>query len=60
MVASLTGHTNRVLYLAKSPDRETIVTGAGDETLRFRSTFPKREVKTPKRESRLDYTKLIR
>ena len=34
-VATLTGHTMRVLYLAMSPDGETIVTGAGDETLRF-------------------------
>ncbi|MCO5602403.1 hypothetical protein L7F22_056534 [Adiantum nelumboides] len=34
-VASLTGHTMRVLYLAMSPDGETIVSGAGDETLRF-------------------------
>ncbi|KAF8161621.1 WD40-repeat-containing domain protein [Crassisporium funariophilum] len=40
MVASLTGHTNRVLYLAMSPDGETIVTGAGDETLRFWNAFP--------------------
>ena len=35
MVASLTGHSNRVLYLAMSPDGETIVTGAGDENLKF-------------------------
>ena len=42
MVASLTGHTNRVLYLAMSPDGETIVTGAGDETLRFWNAFPRR------------------
>ena len=34
-VATLTGHTLRVLYLAMSPDGQTIVTGAGDETLRF-------------------------
>ncbi len=40
-VASLTGHTYRVLYLAMSPDGETIVTGAGDETLRFWKTFEK-------------------
>ncbi len=32
---SLTGHTSRVLYLALSPDGRYIVTGAGDETLRF-------------------------
>lgn len=40
-VASLTGHTSRVLYLAMSPDGRTIVTGAGDETLRFWSVFDK-------------------
>lgn len=39
-VATLTGHTFRVLYLAMSPDGETIVTGAGDETLRFWKVFP--------------------
>ncbi|GAU12749.1 hypothetical protein TSUD_122430 [Trifolium subterraneum] len=33
-VATLTGHSMRVLYLAMSPDGQTIVTGAGDETLR--------------------------
>ena len=32
-LATLTGHTLRVLYLAISPDGQTIVTGAGDETL---------------------------
>ncbi|KAI8323917.1 WD40 repeat-like protein [Martensiomyces pterosporus] len=31
----LNGHTRRVLYLAHSPDGQTIVTAAGDETLRF-------------------------
>ncbi|KAJ7812535.1 WD40 repeat-like protein [Mycena leptocephala] len=40
MVASLTGHTNRVLYLAMSPDGETIATGAGDETLRSWKPHP--------------------
>ncbi|CAF1522078.1 unnamed protein product, partial [Didymodactylos carnosus] len=34
-LARLTGHTFRILYLAVSPDGESIVTGAGDETLRF-------------------------
>lgn len=38
-VATLTGHTYRVLYLAMSPDGQTIVTGAGDETLRFWNAF---------------------
>jgi len=40
-VAKLTGHTCRVLYLAMSPDGESIVTGAGDETLRFWNVFSK-------------------
>lgn len=39
-VVTLTGHTYRVLYLAMSPDGSTIVTGAGDETLRFWQIFP--------------------
>ncbi|KDR69771.1 hypothetical protein GALMADRAFT_230447 [Galerina marginata CBS 339.88] len=60
MVASLTGHTNRVLYLAMSPEGETIVTGAGDETLRFWNAFPKRETHERERESALDYGRLIR
>ncbi|KAI6197326.1 ANAPC4-WD40 domain-containing protein [Aphelenchoides besseyi] len=33
-IVKLGGHTQRVLYLAMSPDGESIVTGAGDETLR--------------------------
>ena len=40
-IALLTGHTYRVLYLSLSPDGETIVTGAGDETLRFWNVFEK-------------------
>jgi WD40 repeat protein len=39
-LASLTGHTTRVLYLAMSPDGQNIVTAAGDETLRFWNVFP--------------------
>ncbi|EJF57183.1 WD40 repeat-like protein [Dichomitus squalens LYAD-421 SS1] len=60
MVASLTGHTHRVLYLAMSPEGETIVTGAGDETLRFWNAFPKKENHQARQESRLDYGRLIR
>ncbi|WQF89666.1 Putative WD40/YVTN repeat-like-containing domain superfamily [Colletotrichum destructivum] len=41
-VVSLTGHTYRVLYLAMSPDGRTVVTGAGDETLRFWNVFGRR------------------
>ncbi|KAJ1551347.1 Fizzy- protein [Nowakowskiella sp. JEL0078] len=40
-LATLTGHSYRVLYLAMSPDGQNIVTGAGDETLRFWNVFPK-------------------
>ncbi|KAG7620146.1 WD40 repeat [Arabidopsis suecica] len=46
-LATLTGHSYRVLYLAVSPDGQTIVTGAGDETLRFWNVFP-----SPKSQSR--------
>lgn len=42
-VASLTGHTYRVLYLAMSPEGDVIVTGAGDETLRFWKCFNKKQ-----------------
>lgn len=41
-ISTLTGHTFRVLYLAMSPDGSTVVTGAGDETLRFWKVFPGR------------------
>ncbi|KAJ3329807.1 substrate-specific activator of APC-dependent proteolysis, partial [Blyttiomyces sp. JEL0837] len=44
-MAVLTGHTMRVLYLAVSPDSQNIVTGAGDETLRFWNVFEKAKVK---------------
>ena len=39
-IATLQGHSSRVLYLANSPDGQSIVTGAGDETLRFWNVFP--------------------
>lgn len=39
-LASLSGHTCRVLYMSLGDDGETIVTGAGDETLRFWRVFP--------------------
>lgn len=53
-ISTLTGHTyrydyirptnsvilHRVLYLAMAPDGQSIVTGAGDETLRFWNIFP--------------------
>lgn len=45
-VATLTGHSSRVLYLSVSPDGQTVVTGAGDETLRFWNIFPEAKGKT--------------
>jgi cell division cycle 20-like protein 1 (cofactor of APC complex) len=45
-LATLTGHTYRVLYLAMSPDGQTIVTGAGDETLRFWNAFPRQNIRS--------------
>jgi len=41
-VTVLTGHTMRVLYLSVNPNGSTIVTGAGDETLRFWNVFPEK------------------
>lgn len=39
-IVTLTGHTKRVLFLAVSPCGQTILTGSGDETLRFWNLFP--------------------
>lgn len=41
LLTTLTGHSYRVLYLSMSPDGQHIVTGAGDETLRFWTLFNK-------------------
>jgi cell division cycle protein 20 (cofactor of APC complex) len=38
-VQELTGHTSRVLSLACSPDGSTVVSAAGDESLRFWNIF---------------------
>jgi len=40
-LARLTNHTFRILYLAVSPDGESIVTCPGDKTLRFWNVFTK-------------------
>jgi cell division cycle 20-like protein 1 (cofactor of APC complex) len=53
-VATLTGHSLRVLYLAMSPDGESIVTGAGDETLRFWKVFPPAQGSSDKELSKID------
>ncbi|CAD8173807.1 unnamed protein product [Paramecium pentaurelia] len=39
-VNQLEGHSERVLYLSASPDESTILTGSGDETLKFWKIFP--------------------
>eukprot|EP01006_Ploeotia_vitrea_P060181 TRINITY_DN75446_c0_g1_i1.p1 TRINITY_DN75446_c0_g1~~TRINITY_DN75446_c0_g1_i1.p1 ORF type:complete len:495 (-),score=30.89 TRINITY_DN75446_c0_g1_i1:398-1882(-) len=49
-IADLTGHTSRVLHLAMSPDGQTVVSAAGDETIRFWKCFAYEEKKkTPTR-----------
>lgn len=44
-IAELTGHTSRVLHMAQSPDGSTVVSAAGDETLRFWKIFTSAEAK---------------
>lgn len=39
-ITTLTGHSYRVLYLGLSHDGQSIVTGAGDQSLRFWNVFP--------------------
>jgi len=56
-LATLTGHSYRVLYLSMSPDGKTIVTGAGDETLRFWNIFPGPKRKAQER-SKLEFSDL--
>lgn len=53
-VATLTGHSLRVLYLAMSPDGENIVTGAGDETLRFWKLFPPQAASKERESSKIE------
>lgn len=58
-IGTLTGHSLRVLYLAMSPDGRTIVTGAGDETLRFWDLYPKNDQKKkPKQLSNICFSSL--
>ncbi|CAG7868401.1 unnamed protein product [Brassica rapa] len=48
-IATLTCHTYRVMYVAVSPDGQTIVTGAGDETVRFWNVFPSMKTQVDQR-----------
>ncbi|KAI8072361.1 WD40-repeat-containing domain protein [Gongronella butleri] len=47
-VAVLSGHNSRVLYMALNDNGSTVVTGAGDETLRFWDVFG--SVEPPRKE----------
>jgi cell division cycle 20-like protein 1 (cofactor of APC complex) len=68
-VKTLKGHSSRVLYLAMSPCGNSIVSGAGDETLRFwdlgfekkkegKSVFGVRSKKCKKKSKKLRVSKL--
>ncbi|XP_021928902.1 fizzy-related protein homolog [Zootermopsis nevadensis] len=59
-VASLTGHSSAVPYVAVSPDGEDIVTGAGDETLHFWKVFDRDRSQKEKKSSVLDLFQSIR
>ena len=57
-IKELEGHTSRVLHLACSPDGETVVSAAGDETLRFWNIFcPPTSTKSKKSASEM-YTSM--
>ncbi|KAJ8094242.1 substrate-specific activator of APC-dependent proteolysis [Marasmius tenuissimus] len=60
MVSSLVGHTQCVQYVALNPNGDTIVTGGGDQTLRFWSVFPGRTQPSKNEDSVLNHDKLIR
>eukprot|EP00754_Rhynchopus_humris_P045063 Rhum_TRINITY_DN4587_c0_g1::Rhum_TRINITY_DN4587_c0_g1_i1::g.14920::m.14920/K03363/CDC20; cell division cycle 20, cofactor of APC complex len=45
-IANLTGHSSRVLHLALSPDGQTVVSAAGDETIRFWKCFAEEKTKS--------------
>eukprot|EP00659_Diplonema_papillatum_P006386 gene6386-9774_t len=48
-IANLTGHSSRVLHLALSPDGQTVVSAAGDETIRFWKCFAEGKAKRQRR-----------
>ncbi|XP_071698544.1 B-type cell cycle switch protein ccs52A-like, partial [Rutidosis leptorrhynchoides] len=50
-LATITGRRCRVLYLAISPDGQSIVTGAEDERLRFWNVFPSSKSQNTNREA---------
>ena len=44
-IACLTGHSQRVLHTAISPDGTTVCSAAADETLRFWKVWPEKKKK---------------
>ncbi|KAG7091364.1 hypothetical protein E1B28_010405 [Marasmius oreades] len=60
MVSSLVGHTQCVQYVALNQEGDTIVTGGGDQTLRFWHVFPGRTPPSKDEDSVLNFDKLIR
>eukprot|EP00352_Strombidinopsis_acuminata_P009461 CAMPEP_0176362636 /NCGR_PEP_ID=MMETSP0126-20121128/18557_1 /TAXON_ID=141414 ORGANISM="Strombidinopsis acuminatum, Strain SPMC142" /NCGR_SAMPLE_ID=MMETSP0126 /ASSEMBLY_ACC=CAM_ASM_000229 /LENGTH=65 /DNA_ID=CAMNT_0017718613 /DNA_START=1570 /DNA_END=1767 /DNA_ORIENTATION=+ len=52
-VGVLKGHTSRVVYMAMDPNGQNIVTGAGDETLRFWKVFPGKSNESDKEKTSL-------
>eukprot|EP00116_Pleurobrachia_bachei_P009921 sb/3470183/ len=60
IVVCLTGHHCRVLYLAMSPDGQSIVTGAGDETLRFWNVFNKSRLQKESRSALNLFSSILR
>lgn len=47
VISGPASHSERVLYLSDSPDGQTIVTGASDETLKFWKVFPEEKKSKP-------------
>ena len=58
-ICTFSGHSSRVLYMSISPDGNSIVTGAGDETLRFWNLNYKKEKKSGKNINYLNFTSPI-
>lgn len=54
-IIELNGHMSRVLYLAMSPDGCTIVSGAGDETLRFWKINEEKKTRSESADLDFDY-----
>lgn len=58
-VTELTGHTCRVLHMAMSPDGQTVVSAAADETLRIWKCFASDPVTKKKSKPRVPSGSLV-